>query len=122
MTAEAKDTVIASLKETFEEEEGEIETLCDILTNGLVSDEILLLCALGSASMGEKSKTKNVGRQIYKPLAMNFKMCISEAFPACEVVDHPTQCRRMGKKFHGFGFCGIKRQPPPPGDEPRLPL
>ena len=51
MTVEAKDTVIAELKETFEEEEGKIETMCDILAGRLVSDESLLLCALGSAHM-----------------------------------------------------------------------
>ena len=41
---------------------------------------------------------------------MNLKMCMSEAFPVCDVVDHPTQRRRMNKKFTGFGFCGIKRK------------
>ena len=49
MAVEDKDTVIAKLKETFEEDEGEIETMCDILTDGLLSDDILQLCALGSA-------------------------------------------------------------------------
>ena len=110
MTVEAKDTVIAELKKTFGEEEREIETMCDILAGRLVSDESLLLCALGSARMVEMSKTKGTGRQHFETLAMNFKMCMSEAFPICEVVDHPTQRRRMGKKFHGFGFCGIKRK------------
>ena len=111
MTVEAKDTVIAELKKTFGEEEREIETMCDILADGLVSDESLLLCALGSTRMVEMSKTKGTGRQHFETLAMNLKMCMSEAFPMCEVVDHPTQSRHMNKKFTGFGFCGIKRKP-----------
>ena len=111
MTVEAKDTVIAKLKETFGEKEREIETMCDILTDGLVSDESLLLCALGSTRMVEMSKTKRTGRQHFETLAMNLKMCMSEAFPMCEVVDHPTQSRHMNKKFTGFGFCGIKHKP-----------
>ena len=111
MTVEAKDTVIAELKETFEEEEGKIETMWDILADGLVSDESLLLCALGSTRMVEMSKTKGTGRQHFETLAMNLRMCMSEAFPGCDVVDHPEQRRCMGKKFIGFGFCGIKRKP-----------
>ena len=111
MTVEAKDTVIAELTEAFEEEEGEIETMYDILVDELVSYESLLLCALGSARMVEMSKTKGTSRQHFETLAMNLKMCMSEAFPVCDVVDHPTQRRRMNKKFTGFGFCGIKHKP-----------
>ena len=111
MTVEAKGTVIAELKETFGKEEGEIETMYDILVDGLVSDESLLLCALGSAHMVEMSKTKKTSRRNFETLAMNLKMCMSEAFPVCDVVDHPEQRRRMNKRFTGFGFCGIKRKP-----------
>ena len=111
MTVEAKDTVIAELREAFEEEKGEIETMYDILVDELASYESLLLCALGSARMVEMSKTKGTGRQHFETLAMNFKMCMSEAFPVCDVFDHPTQRRRMNKRFTGFGFCGIKRKP-----------
>ena len=111
MTVEAKDTVIAELMEAFEEEEGEIETMYDILVDGLVSYESLLLCALGSAHMVEMSKTKKTSRRNFETLAMNLKMCMSEAFPVCDVFDHPTQRRRMNKRFTGFGFCGIKRKP-----------
>ena len=111
MTVEAKGTVIAELKETFGKEEGEIETMWDILADRLVSDESLLLCALGSARMVEMSKTKKTSRRNFETLAMNLKMCMSEAFPVCDVVDHPEQRRRMNKRFTGFGFCGIKRKP-----------
>ena len=69
MTVEAKDTVIAELREAFEEEEGEIETMYDILVDGLVSYESLLLCALGSARMVEMSKTKNTSRRNFETLA-----------------------------------------------------
>ena len=103
--------MIAELREAFEEEEGEIETMYDILVDGLVSYESLLLCALGSARMVEMSKTKKTSRRNFETLAMNLKMCMSEAFPVCDVFDHPTQRRRMNKRFTGFGFCGIKRKP-----------
>ena len=111
MTAEAENTVIAKLKETFAYEENEIETMHEIIAEGLLSHEILLLCALGSNRMVEMSKTKGAGRRHFETLAMNLKMCMSKAIPTCEVVDHPTQRRRMNKKFTGFGFCGIKRKP-----------
>ena len=124
MTAEAENTVIAKLKETFAYEKNEIETMHEIITEGLLSDEILLLCALGSNRMVEMSKTKGAGHRHFETLTMNLKACMSKAFPVCDVVYHQKQDRRMGKKFRGFGFCGIKRQTPPPGDgdEPFLSL
>ena len=96
-------------------EEREIETMCDILTDGLVSDESLLLCALGSTRMVEMSKTKGASHRHFETLTMNLKACMSKAFPVCDIVYHQKQDRRMGKKFRGFGFCGIKRKPPTAG-------
>ena len=112
MKAEDIETVVAELEQKLKVETG-LEPLKDLVVDGVISNESLLLCALGSKEIVQHAKKPQTSRKLFQILEENLEMCMLKAFPTCTVVVHETQKRLKGKKFSGVGFDGLVRMAAP---------
>ena len=83
--------------------------------SGLLTDESLQRLALGSDQMLRDARRNGCKRSAFSVLENNLALCVREALPGCNVVNHPTRAKAMGKpKFAGFGFAIKRRRPARP--------
>jgi len=107
MSEEAKTVVVTELKAKFEPMDECMEKFGDVI--GKLSDESLLKLALGNDAMVQTVRKGKSNRSHYRTLEKNLILCVRDAFPACEVIDHgkDNKCYK-GCKFRGLGFFGIE--------------
>ena len=103
--------MIAELQKTFKSgafKMGDIVTLREMIGSnektGLLTNESLLRLTLGSAEMLDLALNVHTSRTKFSVLENNLVLCVREAFPDCEIVEHPIQKRLNGMRFSGFGF------------------
>ena len=99
--------MIAELKAKIKEAtaDDQVVTQRDIIVK--LTDESLLLLALGSRDVLNKAKKLMSPRMHYSVLDKNLALCVQEAFPSCDAVEHNVQRSWMGRKFSGWGFTKI---------------
>ena len=99
--------MIAELKAKIKEATADdpVVTQRDIIVK--LTDESLLLLALGSRDVLNKAKKLKSPRMHYSVLEKNLALCVQEAFPSCGAVEHDVQMSWMGRKFSGWGFTKI---------------
>ena len=83
--------MIAELKAKIKEAtaDDQVVTQRDIIVK--LTDESLLLLALGSRDVLNKAKKLMSPRIHYSVLENNLALCVQEAFPSCGAVEHDVQ-------------------------------